>query len=421
MASAVALARRGVEVTLFEAFAAPHPIGSGLLLQPSGLAALRALGLEDAARAVGAPIARLDGRNLAGRRILDLDYQAWKPGSLGVGIHRASLFDVLFAAVGEAGIELVRGTRIEGVVDWTRPRLIDAAGLEHGPFDLAVIADGSGSKLRSIVRPSARAKVYPWGAVWADVVDADDAFAGALLQIYHRAEIMIGALPVGRGGAPAAPPRVSLFWSLPVNQMDAFFAQDFDAWRGQVATWRPDLAPLLAGLPGADAFSRALYRDVSVGRWNRGACVLIGDAAHGTSPQLGQGANLALLDAMELALAIERPVRSIGVTLERFPIPRDRRDALGFCFRALSSREPVSASLENALARFQRGRRRQTALYQLASRALTPMFQSSGRFWPWVRDWLFAPAARLPGARIIAGAVLSGVARLGRAPRHLRP
>ena len=70
MASALALARRGHEVTLLECFDSPRPLGSGLLLQPSGLAALRVLGLDQAMLAAGARIDRLDGRDLAGRRIL---------------------------------------------------------------------------------------------------------------------------------------------------------------------------------------------------------------------------------------------------------------------------------------------------------------------------------------------------------------
>lgn len=54
MGAALALARRGHEVTVMERFDSPRPLGSGLLLQPSGLAALRVLGLEEAMLAAGA-------------------------------------------------------------------------------------------------------------------------------------------------------------------------------------------------------------------------------------------------------------------------------------------------------------------------------------------------------------------------------
>lgn len=385
MAAALALARRGHEVTLLECFDSPRPLGSGLLLQPSGLAALRVLGLEQAMLAAGARIDRLDGRDLAGRRILDMAYEHWRPGGFGLGAHRATLFRVLHDALAPAGVTLRTGVDVVALEDPARPRLVDTRGQTHGPFDLVVIADGSASRLRRLVRPRARAPLYPWGAVWANARDFDGRFSGALHQRYDAASTMMGVLPIG-AGPDGAIGQVSLFWSLPVADMDAFFAGDLAAWRSRALSVWPQAEPLLENLRTPADFSRATYRDVAVGRWSRGGLTLIGDAAHGTSPQLGQGANLGLIDAVELA--------------ER-----------------LTPDRPVAVSL----ARFQAARRRQTGVYQLASRALTPLFQSGGRIGPLVRDWLFAPAARLPLVRGIAARVLTGVFRLGPTPRSLAP
>jgi 2-polyprenyl-6-methoxyphenol hydroxylase-like FAD-dependent oxidoreductase len=388
MAAALALARAGHQVTLLEAFEAPRPLGSGLLLQPTGLAALRALRLDEQIRAAGAVVGKLEGKDSRGRRVMDLDYNDWKPGAHGVGIHRGVLFQTLHDALPEAGVEVVTGARIVRVETPARPILHDATGRMFGPFDLAVIADGSASPLRAALRPKARAPVYPWGAVWTHVADPDDRFGGALRQVYHRAEVMVGALPVGRDPEGTTPRGLALFWSVPVAGLDGFLAGDFTAWRDQrlKPLW-PDLAALLAERDDWSGFSKALYRDVSVGRWNHGACTLLGDAAHGTSPQLGQGANLALVDAVEL---VER-------------LGRDSR--------------PVAVSL----GAWQADRRRHTALYQLASKALTPLFQSHGGFWPTVRDWLFTPMSGLPGARQMAAWLLTGTLRLGRFPRVTRP
>ncbi len=378
MATAAAMARRGVDVTVFEAFDQPRPLGSGLLLQPSGLAALRALGLENQARSAGAVVERLIGHDTTGRVVMDLDYAHWRAGDHGVGIHRAALFDLLHQAALDAGVSIVTGAKITAIEQHRAPVLIGPAGQSWGPFDLAVIADGANSTLRRALRPNARETLYPWGAVWANC-PCPAAFAGALRQRYHRAEIMMGVLPTGGGQA-------SLFWSLPLKDMDAFFAGDFDAWRNRAAAVWPEVRPLLDRLTGPADFARAQYRDVGVGRWNSESCIVIGDAAHGASPQLGQGANLALIDAVELADRLGRGA----------PIPR-------------------------TLAGYQAQRRRQTAIYQLASRALTPMFQSGGAFWPWVRDVFFVPMSRLPFTRRITAAVLAGVMRLGRAPPISRP
>lgn len=368
------MARRGHAVTLCEAFETPRPRGSGLLLQPSGLAAMRALGLDEAILARGARVERLEGRDLAGREPMRMAYSTWRPGAFGLGVHRASLFQVLFEAVQAAGVEIRTGAAVTGFDGLTSPTLTDAAGRRHGPFDLVVVADGSASSLRVKVRPRARAPIYPWGAVWANAAAGPD-FESALRQRYDRAEIMAGVLPIGGG-------QVSFFWSLPVRSMDAWAAGDFAAWRDRVLRVWPEIEPIVAQFEGPGAFSEAVYRDVSVGRWCAGAFVLIGDAAHGTSPQLGQGANLGLIDAVELAARVQHP-----------------RD----------------------LAGYQRARRLQTAPYQLFSRALTPLFQSAGPVGPWVRSALFAPLAQAPLLDRIAATTLTGMFRLGSTPPELRP
>ncbi|WP_374657089.1 FAD-dependent oxidoreductase [Phenylobacterium sp.] len=381
MAAARALARRGHAVMLLEAFDQPRPLGSGLLLQPSGLAALRALGLEDEVIERGARVEALDGRDLAGRRIMDMRYGDWRRDAFGVGVHRAALFDVLHGGLG--AVEVRTGVEVIGWEDDARPLLIDAGGGRHGPFELVVVADGSASRLRGLLRPKARAPVYPWGAVWANARDVDGAFSKALRQRYDRASTMMGVLPIGRG-SDGVHDLVSFFWSLPVAEMDEFFARDLDDWRRRVLGMWPELAPVVAQFDDPQAFSRATYRDVRIGRWSQGRFVLIGDAAHGTSPQLGQGANMGLIDAVELAQRMDGEV------------PR-------------------------AVRGFQASRRRHAGLYQFMSRWLTPLFQSGGRIGPFVRDTLFTPLSKAPGGRYIAARVLTGTLRLGFGPRSLRP
>jgi 2-polyprenyl-6-methoxyphenol hydroxylase-like FAD-dependent oxidoreductase len=294
-------------------------------------------------------------------------------------VHRASLFDVLYQAVRAAGVEVRTRAAVNAIDRFDRP-VLRTAEAAFGPFDLAVIADGSGSRLRSQVRPAARAKPYPWGAVWSEAEDPEGRYAGVLHQRYDRASTMIGILPIGRPPG-AGNDQVSFFWSLPVERMDDFFADDFDRWRDEVKRMWPEARPITDQLQLA-RFSRAIYLDMAFGRWDRDACVLIGDAAHGTSPQLGQGANLALIDAVELAERVDRPTR---------------------------------------VAAYQRARRLQTGPYQILSRLLTPLFQSSSRFWPWFRTFVFAPLSQAPGLRGHAAQVLTGVFRLGPTPKKLKP
>ena len=379
LASAAHLARAGHAVTIFERFETPQPIGAGLLLQPSGLAALDTLGLRAEAEARGAHVSRLIGRTPGGRSVLDLRYADGKPGDIGIGIHRASLFSLLFEAAHEAGADWRAGAgvaQIEAMED--TPRLILETGEETAPFDLAIVSDGAHSALRHAVCPQAREHLYPWGAVWAIRPDPDGARDGELAQVYDGCRVMVGLLPVGDNPADReGRPGVSFFWSLRTDALPAWRKAGLDAFKAEVARYWPRAAAAIEGVDDPDVFAPARYRDGVCPSWRRGNTLLIGDAAHAMSPQLGQGANLALCDAAALA-------------------------------GALTDHAP----LHHALPAFEKARRPTTTYYTLMSRALTPVFQSRSRLIGWLRDLFMPLGCRLPGIRNWMAWTLAGRGRL---------
>jgi 2-polyprenyl-6-methoxyphenol hydroxylase-like FAD-dependent oxidoreductase len=346
-AAAILLARAGHEVTVLERFADPSPVGAGLLLQPTGMAVLDRLGLGDRIRAGAAPIHRLVGHTASGRRIMDLAYADLAPGLCGWGVHRGALFGALHGALAPAGAQLETARRV--------------ASLEEAPeVDLVVVANGARSELRL---PGARVRPYPWGALWCIVADPENAFGGELAQTYRGTEEMVGFLPTG--GA------VSLFWSV---RAGAPPPADLGAWVERVCALAPRARAIVERLGSPADLLPATYRDVRMPAWHHGRAVFLGDAGHAMSPQLGQGANLALMDASALAdaLAAERDVPS-------------------------------------ALARYSAVRRRHLRFYARASRALTPVFQSRGNVLSKPRDLLMGPAARIPWVRRQMLATLAGV------------
>ncbi len=121
----------------------PGPLGSGLILQPTGLAVLDRLGLRSRIEGLGARIDRLYGRACgSGRVVLDVRYEAL--GRLrGLAVHRAALFNVLHDAVREEGLEVQTASQISGLDG----ALILNQGRREGPFDLVVDALGSRSPL----------------------------------------------------------------------------------------------------------------------------------------------------------------------------------------------------------------------------------------------------------------------------------
>ena len=371
-AAAAFLADSGHRVTVFERFIEPGPSGAGLLLQPTGLSVLRRLDLGDRVERLGARIDGLLGLNQRKHVVLDLAYAELHEAAYGLGIHRGALFGLLHERLKHSTAHLVTGAEIVEVEhDGRRATVVDKAGGRHGPFDLLVVADGAHSGLRERLMPQARAPLYPWGCIWATVPDTGKvATAPAMLQQRLRGTTtMMGLLPVGQD-------LVTLFWSLPAAALEPNQPIDVEAWRMEAMVLWPEAAALIEHAAEAGNFARATYRQVTLRRWNEGPVLFIGDAAHGTSPQLGQGANLGLLDAHALS-------------------------------RALAGSDDVAA----ALALFARRRTSSVRFYRQASHLLTPFFQSDLPLLGLVRDALLGPACLAPGLRTMMTSTLAGLRR----------
>src|SRR3954469_5616145 len=144
LAAALSLHRDGHRVRIFERFETARPIGSGLIIQPTGQAVLQALGLLGTLNALGQPLDRLIGHDAkSGRVVLDMRYAALPGLGRGLGVHRAALFNVLHDAVVAAGIPVATGM---GVTGMDGRHLLFGARRE-GPFDLVVDALGASSPL----------------------------------------------------------------------------------------------------------------------------------------------------------------------------------------------------------------------------------------------------------------------------------
>lgn len=194
LTAALLLQREGHRVTLYDRFAEPQPIGSGLMIQPTGQAVLAVMGLEDELIARGARIERLIGWAGA-RTVLDVRYDRLRGERFGIGIHRASLFALLHDAARVAGIRFVTGHEITGCELRGDGRVLTFADRAISrPYQLVVDALGARSRLRA---QTGRALAY--GALWASLDWPTGAGfdESALQQRYRAARIMAGVLPIG--------------------------------------------------------------------------------------------------------------------------------------------------------------------------------------------------------------------------------
>lgn len=373
-AAALFLSRQGHRLQVFERAPQLGPVGAGLLLQPTGQAVLAELGLLDAALACGAPVRRLFGATRGGRAVMDMHYARLHAACFGLGIQRGALFTLLRDAYADHAQVRTGTTIVE--VDPARATLRDAEDAAHGPFDLIVLADGAASRLRPPARVR-RDAAYPWGAFWCLCGDPEQRFAECLTQRYDGASRFAGILPVGRlPGEAESARQCSFFWSLRTAEFERVRAGGLEAWRSAAIDYWPDATPLLLRIERFEQLAAASYRDAVLDRFHEGRCVVLGDAAHSMSPQLGQGANMALMDARELAQSL-----------------RDEAD------------------LDRALRRYDRERRRHVGIYQQLSRWLTPLFQSDSRVAGTLRDALFGPLGAAPIARGEMLKVLAGIKR----------
>ena len=145
LAAALFLAEAGFNPTIFERFDAPKAIGSGLMIQPTGLSCLADLGLSEAAIEHSARIEGIYGDTPKGKVIFDIPYDVLGGTSFALGMHRGVLFDVLFEKLSSLNLAVETSHRIVDCLQSDQEAwLLREDATEIGPFDLVIDASGTG-------------------------------------------------------------------------------------------------------------------------------------------------------------------------------------------------------------------------------------------------------------------------------------
>ena len=385
LAAGYLLSRAGHNVVLYERFEKSQSLGAGLLLQPIGLLMLAKMGLLEQVASRASRVDEMLGTNQDGIRIMDVRYRDITSNSgeplYGLGVHRTNLFDTLYSAAVDAGVTIYNGIKVSGWTQSCGRYLLHSDGQPLGESDAIIVANGTQSRLRELLKVRQRNDPYPWGALWTVLSDPGSEnndvsmrrYSNALVQRYQGAHLMAGVLPTGQH-PDSGEECLSFFWSLPIKDLQAWQESDFTVWKQTVLGFEPSYKDLLDQLHSHEDLTFARYGNVLMNKWHHREVLCLGDAAHGMSPQLGLGANMALVDALVLTECIEE-----------------------------------ANSLSAAFSTYSQKRSKHLRYYQMVSRLLTPLFQSNSRSAAALRDVMFPLMHKVPFAYREALRTVSGI------------
>ena len=322
LTAAVALRRVGWRVTVLERAARFGEIGAGITLMSNGLRCLDAIGLGDAVRGSGLPMLATGMRTAAGRWLSRIDGDGAdlevRIGTTALVIHRADLHKILRDALPAAA--LVAGAETTGIHGGGDGGPAEVA-FRHRDADallraeLVVGADGVHSWVRAQRWPDAPAPVYSGSTTWRAVTTPSSA-AVTEMSLSWGQGTEFGVMPLVDGRT---------YWYAAANAGEAQRNPDeLEELRRRFGTWHEPIPAVLAHTQPQAVLRHDIYRLPKLDSYRRGSVVLLGDAAHAMTPNLGQGGGQALEDAIVLAAAVSR-TRDVATALARYDHERRAR------------------------------------------------------------------------------------------------
>lgn len=299
LSAAISLAREGHAVTVIEKDPTWSVYGVGIIQQANVVRAMDRLGVLDAFLDAASGFDAVEIFIPDGTRVARVPTPALvegKPANVGIG--RQALQKVLGDRAQELGVQIRLGVTVENLSDTQSGVEVTFSDGTHGDFDFVVGCDGIYSQMREMILPEAEKPVFTGQSVWRyNLPRPSDMDA---LQVYNGR--------TGVGLVPMSPELMYMF--VTTHEPD----NPFYPTAGLAARMR---AKLDGAAPQIRALAEQITQDEGVvyrpleghflyGPWSRGKVVLLGDAVHATTPHLGQGAGMAIEDAIVLAEEVAR-------------------------------------------------------------------------------------------------------------------
>jgi 2-polyprenyl-6-methoxyphenol hydroxylase-like FAD-dependent oxidoreductase len=327
--TAIFLQKAGIDAEVFEAWPYSTGIGGGLQIAPNGMHVLAEIGLASEMIRRGSIAESFDFYSQSGARLgaVNQNMEA-RFGQPAVNMCRATLNEALIDKAWCENVELRFEKRLVAIEDRAdRPVIAHFADGSSAEGDFVIGADGVHSAVRGHVIPNGPKPfdtgLVGFGGFVPRSVIEDTPIGQRVLTTFGQSGFF------GYGFCSSAPTDGVMWWSTqPSHGVDAaeFRAMSQDALRRHLrqfhAGWHDPIPRIL------DAAENIVVTDTldvaTLPTWSRKRTLLIGDAAHATSPHAGQGASLALEDAMRLGrLMLDR--QELGLTFQNFEAERRPR------------------------------------------------------------------------------------------------
>ncbi|VCU68719.1 FAD-dependent urate hydroxylase [Pigmentiphaga humi] len=352
MSAAICLRRRGIDVRLVDLDPDWRVYGAGITITGPTLRAFRELGILDEIAAQAYTGHGIQICDMLGTPLKVVPTPVVGDGDLpgSGGVMRPALHAVLSRRTLESGARVSLGVTVDGLEQDGGGVAVRFSDGTSGRYDLVIGADGIFSRIRTLIFPGAPRPVFTGQCAWRLVVPRAPGI--------DRRHFFLGG-PVKLGLNPVSDSEMYMFLLEPLAEPNRI--EECDLHRG--------LAALMQGYGGVleeirgqlDEVSRIVRRPLEgfllPAPWHAGRVVLIGDAAHPTTPQLASGAGMAVEDALVLAEELDQ-AESVAQALHRFMQRRYERCRLvvenslriGCLEQAKAPIEQQAALVETSLA-----------------------------------------------------------------------
>jgi 2-polyprenyl-6-methoxyphenol hydroxylase-like FAD-dependent oxidoreductase len=296
LTAAVALARQGLAAEVYEQAPVLEEAGAGVGLWPNAMAALEAIGLSGKVSRLAVTIARQGLRRSDGTWLMSIPWELmverWGAGV--TLVHRAELQQLLAAELDPSAIHL--GARCTGVEDGNQGVTVRFADGREVQADVLVGADGVHSVVQAALFGSAPLRYRGYMTVRGITA------AGSVPLPNDGAETWGRGARFGLG--PTSGDRI-IWWATWHAVAGGENDDDYVARLQQLfGAWHDPIPAVIDATPKAAVIRKDIYDRRPTRRWSRGRVALLGDAIHPMTPDLGQGAGQAIVDATTLAACL---------------------------------------------------------------------------------------------------------------------